>query len=178
MQYVAFAAATRRYVPVLLTDGNIMVLYIHNAKLNAHQRMYWDFSQIWEASDYLAALLNHIALTSTLTQGCAPGQDHQPDSTENPSADHTGPSRDPPEPGMGHDQREHDHKHNSVTQDVQDHDTSKTANHMSLGQRYHLTDMQDADMREALRLARFHPCVTAVYGLPPYAKPSSFGLSP
>lgn len=44
MQYVAFESAVHRYVPVLLTDGNIMVLYAHNTKLNAHQRMYWDWS--------------------------------------------------------------------------------------------------------------------------------------
>ena len=37
--------------------------------------------------------------------------------------------------------------------------------------------MQDADMQEALRLARFHPCVTAVLGLPPYAKPNFYGLA-
>lgn len=39
MQYVAFGSAAHRYVPVLLTDGNIMVLYIHNSKLNVYQRM-------------------------------------------------------------------------------------------------------------------------------------------
>ena len=50
MQYVAFESAVHRFVPVLLADGNIMVLYVHNTKLNAHQRMYWDFDQIVDAS--------------------------------------------------------------------------------------------------------------------------------
>ena len=36
----------------MLTDGNIMILYAHNTKLNVHQRMYWDFG--WDASIYLA----------------------------------------------------------------------------------------------------------------------------
>ena len=42
MQYVAFVSATHRYVPVLLTDGNTMILYAYNNKLSAHQRLYWD----------------------------------------------------------------------------------------------------------------------------------------
>ena len=29
MQYVAFKSATGRHVPVLLTDGNTMILYAH-----------------------------------------------------------------------------------------------------------------------------------------------------
>ena len=50
MQYVAFESAADEHVPVLLTDCNIMILYAHNTKLNVHQRMYWDFGQIWHAS--------------------------------------------------------------------------------------------------------------------------------
>lgn len=50
-----------------------------------------------------------------------------------------------------------------------------------LGPVTYLTKMQDADlqsidleMQEAFWLARFHPCVTAVYGLCPYAKPKLY----
>ena len=60
----------------------------------------------------------------------------------------------------------------SWTNDEQHYGTSRTA------VQHCLTEMQDADMQGALRLARFHPFVTAVFGLPPYAKPTSFGLAP
>lgn len=175
MQYVAFESAAQRYVPVLLTDGNNMVLYVHNTKLNAHQRMYWDFGQILDASTYLAELVNKIALNNPLMRGYIPGQDDQPKSPKDPSTDHEGPSTDPAEPSMDQDGCEHDDDDAPLTNAEQDHGTLRTAR--SLGLRHCLTDMQDADMQEALRLARFHPCVTAVYGLPPYAKPTSFGLA-
>jgi len=80
-------------------------------------------------------------------------------------------------PSMDHDECEQNDKDTPWTNAEQHHGTSRTATSMSLGQRHCLTEMQDADMQEALRLARFHPCVTAVYGLPPYAKPNSYGLA-
>ena len=177
MQYVAFESAAHRYVPVLLTDGNIMVLYTHNTKLNAHQRMYWDFGQIVDASLFLEELVKQIALNNPLMRGYIPGQDDQPDSPEAPGTGHGGPSTDHLKPSMDHDECEQNDKDTPWTNAEQHHGTSRTATSMSLGQRHCLTEMQDADMQEALRLARFHPCVTAVYGLPPYAKPNSYGLA-
>lgn len=56
MQYVAFVSATPRYVPHLLTDGNLTILYAHNTKLSTRQRLYCDFGQILEASIYLQEL--------------------------------------------------------------------------------------------------------------------------
>ena len=78
---------------------------------------------------------------------------------------------------MDLDEGERDVKGTPVTNAEQHHDTSRTARSMPLGQRLCLTEMQDADVQEALRLARFLPCVKAVYGLPPYAKPKSYGLA-
>ena len=60
MQYVAFESAVHRHVPVMLTDGNIMMLYAHNTKLNVHQRMYWDFG--WDASIHPARTYKLLSL--------------------------------------------------------------------------------------------------------------------
>ena len=177
MQYVAFESATHRYVPVLLTDGNIMILYVHNTKLSAHQRMYWGFHQILDASIYLEELVKQIALSNPLTRFYIPGQDDQPDSPEDPGTEHGGPSTDHAELDVNLDEGEHDVMGTPMTIAEHYHDTSRTARSMPLGQRLCLTEMQDADMQEALRLARFHPCVKAVYGLPPYSKPKSYGLA-
>ena len=78
---------------------------------------------------------------------------------------------------MDHDECEQNDNDTPWTNAEQHHAMSRTVTFMSLGQRHCLTEMQDADMQEALRLARFHPWVTAVYGLPPYAKPNSYGLA-
>ena len=177
MQYVAFVSGTQRYVPVLLTDGNTMVLYAHNAKLSAHQRLYWDFGQILEASIYLGELVQQIALTNPLMRAYIPGQDDQPELREEPGREHGGPHTDPADLGRDDVECEHDDKGFSITSAKQHHGTSRTAGSTSFGQRHCLTEMQDADLQEALRLARYHPCVTAVYGLPSYAKPSSYGLA-
>ena len=80
MQYVAFESAAHRYVPVLLTDGNIMVLYTHNTKFNAHQRMCWDFGRIVDVSLFLEELVKQIASSNPLMRGYIPGQDDQLDS--------------------------------------------------------------------------------------------------
>ena len=177
MQYVAFESATHRYVPVLLTDGNIMILYVHNTKLSAHQRMYWGFHQILDASIYLGELVKQIAMSNPLTRSYKPGQDDQPESPEDPGTEHRGPGTDHAELSMNFDEGEHDVEGTPMTNAEHHHDTSRTARSMPLGQRLCLTEMQDADMQEALRLARFHPCVKAVHGLPPYAKPKSNGLA-
>ena len=176
MQYVAFESATHRHVPVLLTDGNIMIVYAHNTKLNVHQRMYWDFGQIWDASIYLEELVKQIALKHPLMRGYIPGQDDQPESPRDPCTEDRRSSTDHAEPSMDHDECEHDNKDTPMTNAMKTHGTSSTAGSMSLKQ-HRLTDLQDADMQESLRLARFHPCVTAVYGLPSYAKPNSYGLA-
>ena len=178
MQYVAFESATHWYVPVLrmLTNGNIMILYVHNTKLSAHQRMYWGFHQILDASMYLGELVKQIALRNPLSRGYIPGKDDQPESPEDPATEHGGPSTDHAELSMDLDEGEHDVKGTPMTHAEPHHDTSRTARSMLLGQQLFLSEMQDADMQEALPLARFHPCVKAVYGLPPYAKPKSYGL--
>ena len=172
IQYVAFESATHRYVPVVLTDGNIMVMYVHNTKLNMHQCMYWGFDQIFAASVYLAELVKQIALNNQLTRGYIPGHDDQPESPEDPG---TGRKR-PDEPSMNHEESKHNDGDISLTKVASKHGISRTAGSVSLKQQC-LTDMQHADMHDALRLARFHPCVTAVYGLPPYEKPKSYGLA-
>jgi hypothetical protein len=184
MQYVAFGSAVHRYVPVLLTDGNVMVLYVHNKKLKAHQRMHWDFDQIVDASIFLEELVKHIALENPLMRGYIIGQDHQPDFSEDPGTEHGGPGTehggsgsDHVEFSMDHDECEQNDQDTPSTSAEQHHGSSRTATSMPLGQQYSLTEMQDADMQEALRLARFHPCVTAVLGLPPYAKPNFYGLA-
>ena len=176
MQYVAFGSATHRYVPVVLTDGNIMVMYVHNTKLNAHQRMYWGFDQILAASFYLAELVKQIAMNNQLMRSYIPGHDDQPDSLEDPSSGRKGPRPDSAEPSMDHKESKHNISDNPLTKASSDHGVSRTAGSMSFKKQC-LTDMQDADMQDALRVARFHPCVTAVYGLPPYAKPTSHGLA-
>ena len=177
MQYVAFVSATHRYVPVLLTDGNIMILYVHNTKLSAHQRLYWDFGQILEASIYLEELVKQIALNNPLMRAYIPGQDDQPEPREDPGREHGGRHTDHADLGMDDDECERDDKGFPMTSAKQHHGTSRSAASRSLGQRHCLTEMQDADMQEALRLARYQPCVTAVYGLPSYAKPCSYGLA-
>ena len=176
MQYVAFESATHRYVPVVLTDGNIMVMYVHNTKLNAHQRIYWGFDQILAASFYLAELVKQIALNNQLMRGYIPGHDDQPKSQQDPGTGHKGPNAGPDEPSMDHEESKQNDSDNSLTKAGSKHGISRTAGSMSLKQQC-LNNMQDADMQDALRLARFHPCVTAVYGLPPYAKPTSYGLA-
>ena len=177
MQYVAFVSAAHQHVPVLLTDGNIMIVYVHNTKLNVHQRMYWDFDQIWDASMYLEELVKQIALKHPLMRGHIPGQDDQPESPRDPRIEHRRSSTDHAEPSMDHDECEHDNKDTPMTNATKNYGTSGTEGSMSVRQQHGLTEMQDADMQEALRLARFHPCVTAVYGLPSYAKPNSYGLA-
>ncbi|KAL0052839.1 hypothetical protein WJX82_008452 [Trebouxia sp. C0006] len=177
MQYVAFESATHRYVPVLLTDGNTMIFYVHNTKISAHQRMYWGFHQILDASIYLGELVKQIALSNPLTRSYIPGQDDQPASPEDPGTERGGPSTDRAELSRDLDEGEHDVKGTPMTNAKEHRDTSRPARSMLLGERLCLTEMQDADMQEALRLARFHPCVKAVYGLPPYAKPNSYELA-
>lgn len=162
IQYVAYKLAMDHHVPVLLTDGNIMVLYIHDIRLNSHQRIYWGFGHIVDASTYLAELLKEIAFTNPVLPGYDPREDNKP--------------RSPEDRGTDHDEREHDVKHAPMTTAEQHQGSTTTARSVPLGQQHCLTEMQDADMQEALRLARFHPCVTAVCGLPPYAKPNSYGL--
>ena len=174
MQYVAFVSATHRYVPVLL---NIMILYVHNTKMSAHQRMYWGFHQILDASIYLGELVEQIALSNPLMRSYIPGQDDEPECPEDPGTDHGGPSTDHAELSRNFDEGEHDFKGTPMTRAEAHRDTSRTAGSMPLGQRLCLTEMQEADMQEALRLARFHPCVKAVYGLPPYAKPNFYELA-
>lgn len=176
MQYVAFESATHRYVPVVLTDGNIMVMYVHNTKLNAHQRIYWGFDQILAASVYLAELVKQIALNNPLMRGYIPGHDDQPESPQDLGTGRKGPNAGPDEPSMDHEESKQNDSDNPLTKAGSKHGISRTAGSMPLKQQC-LTDMQDADMQDALRLARFHPCVTAVYGLPPYAKPTSYGLA-
>jgi len=177
MQYVAFHYSTGRYVPVLLTDGNIMILYTHNNKRKAHQRMYWGFDQILDASIYLEELVKRIAFDNPLMPGYVPGQDDQPDS-------HDGPGTDLGGPNMNHDSFVHDDIDTTMTGTEQAPASLRTAGSMSLsrshcqqGSKVHIDELHDAEMQEALRLARFHSCVTTVYGLPKYAKPKSYGLA-
>ncbi len=177
MQYVAFESAVHRFVPVLLADGNIMVLYVHNTKLNAHQRMYWDFDQIVDASIFLEKLVKQIALNSPLMRGYIPGEDDKSDSSEDSGMGHGGSGIDRAEPSMDHGECMQKDKEPPLTNAEQRHGSSRTAMSMFLGQQHCLTEMQDAEMQEALRLARFHPCITAVLGLPPYAKPTFYGLA-
>ena len=90
MQYVALNATTYHYVPVLLTDGNSMTLYIHNARHNAHQRMYWEFGQILAALCYLAELVKQTAEDNPAMQPYTVGHDDQPESPSDPSTEHKG----------------------------------------------------------------------------------------
>ena len=101
MQYVAFHYSTGQYVPVLLTDGNIMVLYAHNNRLKAHQRMYWYSDQILDASICLEELVKQIASDNPLMPGYVPGQDDQPDSYGGPGMDQGSPDTDHDD--FGHD---------------------------------------------------------------------------
>ena len=126
MQYVVFESATHRYVPVLLTDGNIMILYVHNSKLSAHQRMYWGFHQILDASMYLGDVVKQIALSNPLTRSYIPGQDDQPESPEDPSTERGGPSTDHAELSMDLDEGEHDVKGTPMTHAEQHNHTSRT----------------------------------------------------
>ena len=162
----------------MLTDGNT-ILYVHNPKLNKHHRVYWSFNQIGDASMYLQALVKQIALNNVLILESIPGQDDQPDLPGDPGIRHRGPDIDPAEPSMHHDECEHDDRDTHVhAADVAgNHGTSWNAGHTSLGQQCCLTDIQDAELQQAMRRARFHPCVTAVYGPPPFAKPKSYGLT-
>ena len=132
--------------------------------------------QILDASLFLEEFVKQIALNNPLMRGYIPGQDDQPDSLEAPGTGHTGPSTYHVKASLNHDECEQNDKDTPWTNVEQHHGTSRTATSMSLGQRHRLTEMQDADMQEKLRFARFDPCITAVYGLRPYAKPNSYGL--
>lgn len=177
MKYVAFQSATHRNVPMLLTDGNSMILYIYDARLNVHQRMHWDFSQIWDASIYLEELVKHIALNKSLMRGYITGRDEQPESPGDPRTEHRGPTTDHAEPSTDHDEREHDGKETRMTNAERKHSMPGTARFTSVCPRHCLTEMQVADMQEALQLARFQPFVTAVYGCPLYARPNDYRLA-
>lgn len=121
MQYVAFVIATQRYVPLLLTDGNIMVLYIHNTKHSTHQHLHWDLGQILEASIYLEALVKQIALNNPLMPAYITGQDDQPESYEEPGTEYEGPNTDDADPCMDRVKREHDDKSTPPTNAEQHH---------------------------------------------------------
>lgn len=142
IQYVAFMSATDRHVPVLLTIGNIMVLYIHNTRLNKHHRMYWGFGQIVDASIYLAELVKDIALNNPVMRGYAPKKDNHPESPEDPGTDHAGPDSDAAEHSMDHDERENDVKDIPMTKAVQDQNTSRTAGSIPLRPQHCWTEMQ------------------------------------
>ncbi|KAL0052840.1 hypothetical protein WJX82_008452 [Trebouxia sp. C0006] len=132
MQYVAFESATHRYVPVLLTDGNTMIFYVHNTKISAHQRMYWGFHQILDASIYLGELVKQIALSNPLTRSYIPGQDDQPASPEDPGTERGGPSTDRAELSRDLDEGEHDVKGTPMTNAKEHRDTSRPARSMLL----------------------------------------------
>ena len=131
MQYVAFESAARWHVPVLLTDGNTTTLYAHSTKLNVHQRMYWDFGQIWDASFYLEELVKQIALENPLMRGYIPGQDDQPVSPGDPRTQHRASSTDHVGPSIDRDECEHDDKDTPTTNAEKNHGTSRTAGSMS-----------------------------------------------
>ena len=110
-------------------------------------------------------------------RGYIPGQDNHPKPPRDLRTEHSVCSTDHADPSIDDDECEHEDKEAATTTAKKHHGTSRTVGSSSLCQQHGLTEIQDADMQDALRLARFHPCVTAVYGLPSYAKPTSYGLT-
>lgn len=66
-------------MPVLLTDGNIHVLYINNPRLDVHQRLYWDFDNIFHAANYLEDLVKKLAADNPAPCGYDPTEEDDPD---------------------------------------------------------------------------------------------------
>ena len=93
-------------------------------------------------------------MNNHLMRSYIPGHMHddQPDSPEDPSSGRKGPSPDSAEPSMDREESKHNVSDNPLTKPSSDHGVSRTAGSMSFKKHY-LTDTQDADMPDALRLA-------------------------
>ena len=166
MQYVAFYLSTGRYVPVLLTDGNIHVLYIYNQKAKMHQRLYWGFDRILDAALYLEDLVKQLAACNPLPRGYDPSLPDDPLPRGDtgmrdppPDDDEDMPEQPPTESGPGRAQR-----------------SPSASDSHSHQQSVHSEEWRDAEREEAFRLAMFHPVVTTTIGLPPYPKPRKYDL--
>ena len=178
LQYVAFYHATNRYVPVILTDGNIIILYIHHPGRNANQRLYWAFDQSLDASTYLKKLVKHIAQANPLLRPYVAGQDIQSDSNDglgtnrkSPSCTHHTDGQDHIDTAVRGSEQAPAGLQSSVLMHV------SPAQHQH-GPNMHKSELHDAQFQETMRLARFHPCVTTVHGLPKYSNPQSCKLDP
>ncbi|CAL8467349.1 g6886 [Coccomyxa elongata] len=168
MQYVAFHQLTGRHVPVLLTDGNIHVLYIYNRRRNDHQRLYWSFDNILDAAIYLEALVKKLAAANPAPHGYDPNEPDDADAEGDagmrdlpPDYHEHSPEQPSSEAGSSHAQG---------TPSVSD------SHHHRHQQSVYSSELRDAELQEALRLARFHPVVANVYGLPSYPKPQYYDL--
>ena len=166
MQYVAFYLSTGRFVPVLLTDGNIHVLYIYNPRVGMHQQLYWSFDRIVDAAMYLEALVKKLAASNPVQHGYDPSVPDDPLSQDN----NTG-MRDPP-PVHDEDMPE---QPSSEAGPYAQHSPSSSDSH-SHQQSVQSEEWRDAELKEALRLAMFHPVATTLLGLPPYPKPRKYDL--
>ena len=85
MQYMAFYYAENCYVPVILTDGNIIILCIHHPRRNTNQRLYWAFGQILYASMHVEELAKQIACANPLLCAYVTSQDDHSDSDDGPA---------------------------------------------------------------------------------------------
>ena len=65
-------------MPVLLTDGNIHVLYIYNPRVDMHQQLYWRFDRILDAAMYLEALVKKLAASNPVRRGYDPSLPDDP----------------------------------------------------------------------------------------------------
>ena len=150
---------------MLLTDGNNFVLYTFDARKRVHQRLHWGFDNIIEASLYLEDFIKKLAADNPVERGYDPSADMRPDAepgarSGTPEA-HQGPGQ-PFDAPLG------------MEQDAVHHGASFGSSSQAPAARF--SELREAAVEEALRLARFHPIVTAHYGLPPYPKPAYHDL--
>lgn len=146
LQYVAFYESAGRHVPVLLTDGNIHIIFIYNPRLKVVQKLYWGFEDITAAAIYREDLVKRLDAESSVAPGYNPAEDdlHDPQGDvgmceldpncehfpEQPSAQ-AGPSSTLP---------------SLVSSSGPCHQPS-----------VHSSELKDAEVQEALRIASYHP---------------------
>lgn len=137
-------------MPVLLTDGNIHVLYINNPRLDVHQRLYWDFDNIFHAANYLEDLVKKLAADNPAPCGYDPTEEDDPD----PQGDAS--MRDFPPPDYYEHSLERPSSEAGPGRAQRSPSASDSRRHR---QSVYSSELRDAGLQEALRLARFHPVV-------------------
>ncbi|BDA46435.1 hypothetical protein COCOBI_08-5280 [Coccomyxa sp. Obi] len=165
LQYVALHKSTGRHAPVLLTEGNINIIFIYNPRLKVVQKLYWGFEDITAAAIYLGDLVKRLDAESSV----APGYDPVEDDLHGPQGD---VCMREPEPNFEHLPEEPSVKAGPSSTPPSLFSSDSPCHQPSV----HDSEGRDAELQEALRLASYHPMVTAEFGIPPYPKPLSYDI--